>query len=75
MYCLVKARTDIDEAQKLSFAIEEGFKLWDFFSHQIEDTHMLSSRLLHVAALGRIIFFKAGFYSSLCKYHIFAVHP
>lgn len=32
MYCLVKARTDLDEAQKLSFAIEQGSKLWDFFT-------------------------------------------
>lgn len=61
MYCLVEARTGIDEAQKLSFAIEQGSKLWDFFLHQIEGIHKLFSRLLHVAALGRIIFFKAGF--------------
>lgn len=39
MYCLVKARTDIDEAQKLSFAIEEGFKLWDFFTSNRRHAH------------------------------------
>lgn len=42
MSCSVKVCSNIGEIQKLTSAIEHGFKSWDF-SHQIEDMHILSS--------------------------------